>query len=93
MVAGASGQCRVGVVEAGLQPVEVTGHHACPTGHDAQHRAASYDRARQGPDPAEQQAVLSRPADLGQRLLDQVGGSREVLGHQGVPDRVGGQTA
>ena len=91
LVAGAGLQRRVGVVEPGLQPVEVTGQHLRPAGHDAQHRAPTDDGLRQRPDPAEQQAVLSRAAHLGQRFLHQEGGPSEVLGDQRVPDGVGDQ--
>ena len=51
-VAGAGLQRRLGVVEPGLHPVEVAGHHPRPAGHDAQHRAAADDGVAAAPGPS-----------------------------------------
>ena len=85
---GAGGQRRVGVVEPGLDRVEVTGHHQRPAGEDAEDRAPAHHGVRQRPHPGQQQAVLPGAAQLRQRFLHQVGGAVEVLGGERVPDGV-----
>jgi hypothetical protein len=90
---GACLERRLGLVEAGLQRVEVTRHHLRPAGQDAKHRTPADDGVRQCPDPREQEAVLPRATKLRQRFLHQVGGTSEVLTNEGVPDCVSDEAA
>ena len=88
LVARARGQRRFGIVEPGLDRVEVTGHQHRPAGHDAEDRAPAHHVLRQRPHPGQQHAVLPGAAHLRKRFLHQVGGTVEVLGRERVPDRI-----
>ena len=56
-----------------------------------QHRAASDRVLWQGPQPADQRRVPPVAPGLGQRGLDELAGTVEVAGGQGVPDRLVGE--